>query len=163
MSKFEDAIGPLLDHEGGAYVPDDHGRGPSRWGITLATYRERHPQATGADIRSMTRERAAAFYHEAFWDGLNLGLIDDQTVAGKVFDLAVNIGPGTAVKLLQRVAAVREDGMLGPETSAAINRELPGAVLAAIRAAGERHYRALVRVHPKWTPLLPGWLARLNS
>src|SRR5215472_14605342 len=90
----------LLDHEGGAYVADDHGRGPSKWGITLQTAQGCEPGWTADTIQNLTRDQAAAFYEAHFWNRYNIGLLDSQEVANKVCDLAVNAGPGTAIKFL---------------------------------------------------------------
>ncbi|MCC7278676.1 MAG: hypothetical protein IT487_10235 [Chromatiaceae bacterium] len=41
-----------------------------------------------------------------------------------LLDCAINQGPATAIKLLQRTLRIREDGLIGPETlrDAASNR-----------------------------------------
>lgn len=164
MSDFNAAVKVLLSHEGSDYVPDDHGRGPSKYGITLATAQDAlYPDWTAKNIRALTEASAADFYHEAFWRRFHLGLIDDQEVATKMLELAVNIGPGTAIRLLQRAVGAGQDSLLGPATAGRVNSMPPAQVLAGIRAAGERHYRDIVVVHPEWANCLDGWLARLKA
>jgi lysozyme family protein len=107
FAQFEDI---LLDHEGNTYVADDHGRGPSKWGITLRTAQECEPGWTADTIQNLTRDQAAAFYEVHFWNRYNIGLLESQEVAGKVCDLAVNVGPGTAIQLLQRAVGTHPDG-----------------------------------------------------
>src|ERR1039458_1169142 len=112
MSDFSLAIPMILKNEGSAYVPDDNGRGPSKWGITLATYQEYFPKATAEDIQNLGPEQATAFYRIAVWERFHIGLIDSQAVAAKVFDLIVNCGP-IAIKWLQSAVDTCEDGLLG--------------------------------------------------
>jgi lysozyme family protein len=163
VSRFDLAIGPLLKNEGSAYVPEDHGRGASRWGVTLKSYRELCPSAQTADIHELGREQAIAFYQRMFWDRYNLALIEEQAVANKVLDLAVNCGPGTAIRILQRAIGAPVDGVLGPKTAAAANQRTPELVLQGIRTAGAQYYQELVDRRPEWKNCLPGWLARLKG
>lgn len=161
MSTFEDAIGPLLKHEGSAYVPEDHGRGASKWGITLATYREYHPDATNDDIAAIGPEPATAFYRTAFWDRNHFELIGDQALATKLLDLSVNMGGATAVKLLQRTIGVPADGILGSRTANAVASHPASVVLAGLRTTAAQYYQDLAQRRPEWAPCLRGWIARL--
>jgi lysozyme family protein len=80
-----------------------------------------------------------------------------------VFDAAVNMGPGTAVKLLQRAVnsinsangQVTVDGGWGPNTVAAANATDQVTLLAAFRRQRENYYVGL------GGPFLPEWLARV--
>jgi lysozyme family protein len=163
MASFDQFQDILLGHEGGVYISDDHGRGPSKWGITLQTAQECEPDWTAETIQALTRDQAAAFYQAHFWDRYRFGLLDSQTVANKVCDLGVNVGPGTAIKFLQTAVGAQPDGVMGPATAAAANAMDSDAVLAGVRAAGANHYQQIVQVHPEWAADLPGWMARLNS
>jgi len=161
MSVFNLAVQALLTEEGGAYVPNDNGRGPSRWGVTLMTYQAFYPSAVAKDIFGLTPEEAIAFYRAAYWVFYQLGLIDDQDVATKMLDLTVNVGR-PAICWLQNAAGVVEDGMLGPVTAAAVNAMVPQQVLTVVRKAGATYYNNLAVQDPaKYGPDLAGWLARL--
>jgi lysozyme family protein len=163
MSTFESAIPVILEHEGSAYVPEDHGRGASRYGITLRTWQASHPGAVDSDIWNLTEAQASEFYRSEFWNRYRIGRIDDQTLATKVLDLAINCGPGTAIKMLQHSAGVPNDGILGEHTESAVNAHNPAALLATLRENAEAHYRHLVEANASLAPCLPGWLARLES
>lgn len=109
---FPACVGFVLEREGG-YVndPRDPG-GETNFGIA----RRSHPNE---DIKGMTRERATAIYRREYWTAVH----GDDLPAGAdlaVFDMAVNAGRKTAVKLAQRVAGCAEDGVLGPLTLACI-------------------------------------------
>ena len=72
------------------------------------------------DIANLTREDAKAIYLRDFWQR---GRMDqyDPAITFQVFDMAVNSGIETAVRILQRAAGVADDGDIGPVTLAAIN------------------------------------------
>ena len=163
MSTFAAAIDPLLKREGSRYVADDHGRGPSKWGITLATLRELMPTATAADIQALGPAQASVVYRVLFWQRYRLALIDEQALATKLLDLAVNLGGGTAVKLLQRAVGVQDDGVLGPKTAAAVNSRPGPLVLEQLRTEAAQRYRNIVLAHPEWQEDLAGWLVRLSQ
>ena len=93
MSKFEDAVAVLLQDEGPDFVPEDGGRGCSKYGVTLSTAMSFHPDWVAADIRNLTRFGAGEFYRAAFWDKWHIGVIDDQALASGVLNRVVNLGP----------------------------------------------------------------------
>lgn len=155
---FERAIGVVLAHEGG-YVNDrrDPG-GETKFGISKRTY-------PSVDIKNLTRDQAADIYRRDWWDRLRLGEIQDPDVAAKVMDLAVNVGAGTGFRLLQRalLAAgqkVTVDGVMGPQTLAAVNAAEPRILLAALRAEAAGHYRLLIAKNPKLAVFEQGWTNR---
>lgn len=175
MSDPQPAISELLDDEGGAYTPDDHGRGPCRWGINLQSAREFFPHATAQDIETLTRERAAAWYQRCRWERYRIGLLEDQAVATKVFNMLVNLGAGGwvseqgqrvlkdgALTLLQKTLDLPADGILGPATAKAANAADRAALLARYRAVLVQHYEDILKAHPEWENDRAGWLARAN-
>jgi len=166
MSCADDAIQKTLDNEGKDLVENDDGRGPSKWGITWKTAQVFFTQD---DIRNLTREQAAAWYRANIWDHYQLDRILDCGVASKVFDLAVNIGPGTAFGQLQRClnafmgANLTVDGILGPATISEINTADPNLLLADYKQTVLLYYDLLVRKNPALASDLPGWTARLHG
>ena len=159
MSKFEDTIPQLLEDEGGAYVEDDQGRGPSRWGVTLQSAREFNPDWTAADIQNLTQFGAEEFYRAAFWDRWHVGLIADQALAFGVFWRVVNLGP-KVIAWLQVIVGVKPDMLIGPVTAAAVNGGDPVVLLTALRKSTSDYYHKDVRDHPEKLPMLTGWLIR---
>ena len=161
MSDFEKAVKVVLSNESGKLNPDDNGRGPSKWGVTLETAREFWPACAPADIEAMDEQKAACFYRVAFWGLYRIGLIENQELATQVLDLAVNMGP-IAIKLLQRSVGTEDDGIMGPHTAAAAN-ENPGAAMSGLKWRAAQYYRDLASVNPaKYGKDLPGWLHRLT-
>ncbi|HEV2673373.1 MAG TPA: glycosyl hydrolase 108 family protein [Aliidongia sp.] len=157
---FRAAIAIVLMHEGGLVDDPDDAGGLTNMGITLRD----HP-ALGADgIRNLTREDAIAIYWTDWWVRYRFGQLP-ASIAGKVFDLAVNVGAGTAVAGLQRaVNALGHhlvvDGAIGAQTCQAALGCDPRALHAAFAAQMAAHYRAIVAAHPADAKFLAGWLAR---
>jgi hypothetical protein len=111
-----------------------------------------------------TEERAVpvkAFYRSHFWNQWLEQLQEDE-LAKRVYDMGVNAGLGTAVKLLQNCLAIHADGVLGPLTVKEANEHGPGLV-DTYKAAREQHYREIVEKHPSNAQYLDGWLARARA
>lgn len=110
---FDQAFERLIGHEGG-YVndPRDPG-GETKFGISKRSY-------PAEDIKGLTLERAKAIYRRDFWGVAGCDAVPDA-IKFDLFDMAVNSGPVTAIKTLQRSAGVTPDGLLGPITLQALN------------------------------------------
>lgn len=153
------ALNHLAAHEGG-YVnhPSDPG-GCTNRGITLATYRRCiNPHGTCRDLRALGWCEAATIYRDHYWsavqaDALPVGL--DLCV----FDMGVNAGPVTAIKLLQRLLDVERDGHIGPVTLAALAAEAPERLIDGYAEARLTHYRALRH----WKQFGRGWERRVAA
>lgn len=164
MACFLMALPYVLKHEGGwADDPDDPG-GATNFGITLAVARK-HGVPDKAALRAISQEKVAAIYRAGYWqfDG-----IQDQRVATKIFDMAVNMGPATAVTLAQRSVnevggSVRVDGDYGLQTEGGINFVLPDALLDALCQASAQRYHRIVDLRPSSAKFLRGWLKRAAS
>lgn len=159
MAVFDAAIGRLLEHEGG-YVndPADPG-GETRYGISKRAYPEE-------DIANLTVERAKELYRRDYWDALDLSDIEHQRIAAYVFDMAVNMGPERAVKVLQAALnalgeTLARDGKLGPATRGALGRirHVDRLLYAMISERGH-YYVELTQVRPKLKRFFGGWILR---
>lgn len=161
QDRFQQAVEVVLKHEGG-YVndPTDPG-GETNFGISRRSYPD-------LDIRNLTREQAIEIYRQDFWLRWGYDRIRDLGVATKVFDMAVNMGPRRAHRLLQQALGwvgypVVVDGILGSETLTATNAVDPGRLLEALRMLAARYYWELVRADHRRSKFLAGWLARAYS
>jgi lysozyme family protein len=164
MSRFEAAIPVIMAHEGG-WASDGLDGGGTNFGITFDTLKKiRGASATLSDLRGLSADDAASIYRLAYWPP-DLDLVEDQTVATKTFDCCVNMGPRMGVRILQRATHecgfnVRDDGMLGPMTIAAVNSCDPHALVLAMCHEMVAFYRTLVEQDAKYAPFLSGWLSR---
>jgi len=161
MSDFTTALKYTLIFEGGwADDPDDLG-GPTMFGITLNTAK-RHGVEEADALRKISLETAAAILREGYW---RFDTIADQRVATKVFDMAVNMGLATAVKLLQRSlnvygAGLQVDGAFGAETSRAVNSRDPELILDLLCGVSREHYEQVAARSPSSKKFLAGWRRR---
>lgn len=162
MASSATAIDLVLRNEGTKVIPDDNGRGASKYGITSATAREFGLGWDDPRIHILSIEDAKYFYF-VYWTKCKAGLLNSQEVADKFFDLAVNMGMGTSAKILQQAVGTKADGIVGAETADAANSMDPEALLAKMRSLAADHYQALVDKNPDLARFLPGWLSRLNA
>lgn len=129
QSNFELCLKELLVHEGG-YVdhPKDPG-GRTNHGVTQRVWEEwvGH-EVDEKQMRALTHEMVAPLYKRKYWDAVRA----DDLVAGVdycVFDVAVNSGPGRAIKFLQSSVGVTADGGFGPATLAAVTVQDPNRLI----------------------------------
>lgn len=148
---FDEAFELLIGHEGG-YVnhPNDPG-GETKYGISKRAY-------PTEDIAGLTLERAKVIYRRDYWDRVEADSLPPE-IRFDVFDVAVNSGVGTAVKMLQRASFAEADGVLGPRTRLAIKSMNPLVLFARINGAR----LAFMADLPTWPTFGRGWAKRIAS
>ena len=174
MSTFEDAIGIVLQNEGG-YVnnPNDPG-GETNMGITVKFLHGLSQQGKLDDdidpdnVRALTVEQVSRLYNRFWWNAYSYGNINDQAVATKIFDLSVNMGPKRIHKIAQMAAntmggSLTVDGGLGPTSYGVINSLDPTDYLQQIKVGAGNFYQHLVMTNPALQQFLKGWLNRAYS
>lgn len=136
--------GGLVDH------PSDPG-GITKWGISIRFLRgigfdvNGDGIVNGQDIKDLSKDQMKALYMKHFWqpchcDELPIGL--DLAV----FDCAVNQGVGRAIRLFQKAAGVKADGIIGSNTMGAAWATPPKVLLADFMARRAVHYSGLRNV-----------------
>jgi lysozyme family protein len=120
------------------------------------------------DIKNLTRDQARQIYFIDFWLKGKYENINDENIALKLFDLAVNTGIPQANKLIQRAlrstgVSVTEDGIIGPVTLAAINNADGTDLLAALKSEAAGYYRLITNINPSQQAFINGWLQRAYS
>ena len=153
MKSFNEIIEKVLKHEGG-YVndPTDMG-GETKYGITKRFYPD-------IDIKNLTKEQAKEIYKQDYWDKNRVESLP-QELWYIFFDMCINMGRGTAVKILQRSANskgrnIGVDGGLGPATIGA----LKGVEVERVRAYRVKYYSDLVTKRPEQDKFYFGWFRR---
>jgi lysozyme family protein len=118
---FEKALGLVLRYEGG-YVnnPADRG-GATNKGITQKTYdnyriKARRPVLS---VKEIEDGEVSTIYYMNYWCESSCDKIPSP-LSILVFDFAVNSGPSRAIKYLQRLLNLKDDGIVGPKTLAAV-------------------------------------------
>ena len=155
LTKFDDIIDIVIKHEGG-YVndPKDLG-GETKYGITKRFYPD-------VDIKNLTEEEAKQIYYDDYWVANKVPSMPDN-LKHIFFDMCINQGRGTAVKVLQRAVNskggdLEVDGGLGPKTIEAINKYKP--CDNRTRCYRLKHYYDLVNKKPEQEKFLFGWFRR---
>lgn len=115
----------VLKHEGGFSNHKDDPGGATNKGITLETFR-RYVKSDGTvnDLKNITPRQVEQVYNLFYWQAVKA----DELPGGvdyAVFDFAVNSGPGRAVKFVQKIVGVTQDGGMGPVTLTAIRKMAP--------------------------------------
>ena len=153
--EFNDVIDKVLEHEGG-YVndPNDLG-GETKYGITKRFYPD-------VDIKSLTKEDAKDIYKQDYWDKNKIDDLPDN-LKHIFFDMCVNQGKGTAVRVLQRAinnkgGNLEVDGGCGPDTKATLAKHKPS--IDRVRCYRLKHYYDLVNKKPEQERFLFGWFKR---
>lgn len=125
-------------------------------GITEATYSHYiGRKATKSDMEAMSYDHIKAIYKEQYWDKVH----GDKLPNGVNFlvgDMAINAGPVTAKKLLQRAIGVKEDGAIGPQTMTAIHN-YEGDLINTYSDVRVEYYRSL----KQFGKFGRGWLNRV--
>ena len=144
---FALTVSPAVE---GGYVnnPADPG-GATKYGISQASY-------PNVDIANLTLEEAQAIYMDDYWKAVQ-GDALPPSVAGVLFDGAVNQGQGWAAKALQSAVGVSTDGVLGPKTMAAVKSADPATLHATIGWLREARYRQ----DDDFATFGHGWIIRL--
>ena len=159
-SNFPAALAATLQWEGGwSSHPRDPGRETMR-GVTLARYRawKRDQSITPNQLRNIGDDEVKAIYRAGYWETVR----GDDLPAGldfAMFDFAVNSGPARAVKTLQRILGVRDDGVMGMMTLNAVRGRSPGELVASLCDAR----LAFVRSLGTFDAFGKGWTRRIEG
>lgn len=153
---FQACVRFVLKNEGGFVDnPNDPG-GATNMGITMGTLRAwRGEPVTVDDVRDLSQDEAIKIYQANYWNPLKC----DELPLGVdmvVFDFGVNAGIRRSGMTLQQVIGVTEDGIIGPDTLAAVAREDPSDIVGRFGAARLDFYRQL----KEWPVFGQGWTNR---
>lgn len=153
---FEDVIG----HEGGFTLdPEDDGNWTggkqnvgelkgTKFGISAAAYPH-------LNIRNLTLQDAKVIYHQDYWRRVRCDELPGP-LAYAMFDCAVNQGRTRAIMCLQRALNVKDDGIFGPGTMAAVGAREPYDLVAEFQAERMLEYT----VARRWPRFKLGWSLR---
>lgn len=164
MGSFEQMMEFIFAEEGGFVDHASDPGGATNLGITLGTLRRQGAwgdldgdgDIDAQDVKLLTRTEAMRVYREGYWaiiqgdnwhPALALGLLDG----------AINMGPVTAVSLMQTAMRCTADGVVGPET-VRYGRTVP-----LVPTLNEYHSRRAVHyaTRPHFKTFGLGWMRRL--
>jgi lysozyme family protein len=126
---FNTCFDLMLTHEGGYVHHEKDPGGRTNFGVTQRVWEEWMGRpVTEKEMRALTPLMVKPLYKRKYWDAVRA----DDLVAGVdycVFDVAVNSGPGRAIKFLQSCVGVTPDGGFGPITLAAVKEQDPARLI----------------------------------
>jgi|SRR3989338_11082090 len=148
MMNFDTAFSHVIGVEGGYSNDSSDPGGETKYGISKRAYPDEN-------IPGMTLERAKMLYKRDYWDAAKCDLIPFP-LDHLVFDAAVNQGVSPAIKMLQKVLCVPQDGIFRADTQRKVKeagKEACALFMAerALRYMGTRSFDKFGR----------GWLKRL--
>ena len=150
---FDEVIERVLEHEGG-YVndPTDMG-GETNYGITKRFY-------PNVNIKELTKNQAKEIYKRDYWDKNRVEELPEE-LWYIFFDMCINMGRKTAVKILQMSAVskgrnIEVDGGMGSATRKAV----VGVETDRVRAYRVKYYADLVTNKPEQNKFYFGWYKR---
>lgn len=140
------------------------GAGRTRFGVTEKNMPAWMSKTFFTDPVDQAIEEAKSYYQIRYWNPIRGLMYRTDEFAATLLAFAVNDGAGEAVKLLQGVLGLTQDGDFGPLTAAAV-QAMPDEAIAAqrLREAGEAYYRAAVSAKPQDGRFLSGWVARARA
>ena len=153
LTEFDEIIAKVLEHEGGYSFDSKDLGGETNWGITKRFY-------PNLDIANLTKEEAIEIYFNDYWLKNKVDKMPDQ-IKYIYFDMCINMGKRTAVKILQRSAVskgneIDVDGGLGPATLKAIKND----EVDRVRAYRIKYYSDIVAKKPEQNRVYYGWFKR---
>jgi lysozyme family protein len=166
MANFDNVIPWLLYQEDDKRIPgrildEGDGAGLTRLGLTQRWHQSEVPMTYFSTLSFKDAVAIAKIvYRKSYWNLLDGDLINSDMVAAPLLSFAVNDNVKVAVKTLQRVLEVPDDGMMGPHTLAELNSKDPFAVARLFRAGWVDFYHHDVIINPSKQQFLSGWVNR---
>lgn len=158
--QFRKCVDIVLGKEGGfSDHPDDNG-GATNFGITIGTLRSWRddPNLTAQDVRNLSRDEAIEIYRARYWNPMRCDMLPPG-VDLMLFDFGVNAGPARAVRMLQEIVGVTQDGSVGPITLGAVGAVAPLQIVRSFAQKRLSFYRQLA----DWPVFGKGWTNRTNT
>lgn len=162
-------LAPIIAKWEGGYVNDKTDRGgATNMGVTLGTWRAVGYDKDGdgdidsQDIKLLTTVDFAAVLKQ-YWNRWQADNIHNQSIANILVDWVWGSG-AWGIKIPQRILGLKQDGVVGPKTLAALNKKIAEegeAFFKEIYAAREKFLRDIVKNDPSQNKFIKGWLNRL--
>ena len=160
-SMIESIMQAEEDKSGGSQFTNYEGDEPTQYGVTLSTYRELiNSKATEEDLKKLTREKAKDIFKKDYYERYKINKLPDY-MQHNVLDMAINSGPGTAIKLLQKQIGTDIDNAIGPNTiKAAENYNMSEQFNNIYGSNRVSYYEDLVKNNKAKSKFLEGWKNR---
>lgn len=134
----------------------------SKYGVTgaaLASHRG-VKDVSAKDMENLTLGEAVQIGKRAYYDAPNLDLLPWNRVTASILDFAWGTGPKQAIKILQRLVGVADDGVIGPATVRAYRNWLEADKAEAWAGKRNAFYELIIKQRPANKKYERGWKAR---
>lgn len=169
---IDEMIQDVLKKEGG-YVNHKNDRGgPTNLGVTQATLSAWLGRpASLAEVKGLTKATAAKIYKKNYYYDPHIDWLPDR-IEPIIFDIAINSGPGRAIKILQQALADKgfpvgtPDGVIGKNTIKYADQWVANSGDLAINTLVDyrvKFYKRIIANDPKQKAFEDGWMARAES
>ncbi len=153
-----DMIDRLISREGGDKItrdPNDPG-GLTKFGISQRSYPD-------LDITNLTYTAAKDIYIRDYFTKPHIHLLPNEQLQESVLDYAVHSGVETAIRAVQKLCGVYQDGKIGIKTIAACERLGPLNIREALKRERCLFLVRQVKMKPVKIKYLEGWISRVLS
>jgi lysozyme family protein len=174
VSFVDRALDKILQNEGGYQdSKTDRGNIVKDDGTVIGTNKGITPQAyanfkgidvskvSADDMKQLTEDTAREIYKKDYYFQPGVDKIEDDKLRENVFDMVVNSGQGNAIKVLQGLAGVTPDGVLGPKTLESIKSK--NITTNDYVDARKSFYSNTVTAKPEQATYLQGWNNRAEK
>ena len=167
MAKIEQLVPIIRRWEGGfSNHPNDKG-GATMRGITISTYArycaiKGRPDPTIEDLKAISDDTWLDILRQFYWNPMCADLIKSQAIANLCVDNVWGSGKGY-IKVIQRELGVKDDGIVGTNTLAALNTYPAIDVFVKLWQRRKRFYQDLCKNSPNLQVFYKGWINRLND
>lgn len=166
MADYKHVVPFILKWEGG-YVnhPNDKG-GITNKGVTLATYKSFYPNKGIEDLKRITDAEWNHIFKCGYWDKVKGDDIKSQCMADAICNFAYMSGNTQAIKELQRLLGIVDDGKIGIITLNTLNQQATLNEKYLFEGYIKRQmdfYCLICKKNPKLNVFLNGWKNRLNA
>ena len=156
----------ILKWEGGYVHHNNDKGGATNKGVTYKTW-ESYCNKVGktaslTTLRNMSNKEWLEIFREHSWEPWCADKIVSQRVANICADWSWMSGR-KVIKRVQKLVGVKDDGIVGPKTLAAINGHSEDALFGQIKELRKKFYENIVRKDPTQQIFLKGWLNRLED
>ena len=158
-NRFLDIYRIVMEYEGG-YVnhPNDPG-GETYKGIS----RRAHPNWKGWQLidqkKPVPEQLVQEFYYNNYWVLLKCDEMP-YPVGEYLFDFGVNAGISRAVITVQRALNIKADGVLGPVTIGAIQKQDPQKLMYELLKERVGYYTTITMQNSRFQVFFLGWIRR---
>lgn len=164
---FSLAVSLVLALEGGYSNNKNDRGGATKYGITSSDFRiwrtSNHQKIEPVSV--LTKDEAIQIYEKTYWLKHKYNQIAEVNpkIAIFMFQFGVNCGDGTAIKILQRLIGVNDDGIIGPQTLKAISNSNEQELIIKLSESQLERYKELVDNDDSQNDFMHGWISRINK